>query len=140
MNKFGLIISILFIILFVIIINFSTKLGQKNNQDIETIKEVKTEAIEISIYNYVKAIENQIIINSMDMDNTNDIINGTYEVSKLEELGVVVARLHPTDGWVKIENNEIIDYSLLIPYNDINYVANYKTKNTSEIKKDNNIK
>lgn len=77
--------------------------------------ESKEEAIIQSALGYLDAVEKQSTTNMLDDDKLNDIKEGTYQVSELEDKGVEVKGEKVTSGYVVInEDGETSDYYLVI--------------------------
>lgn len=74
------------------------------------IETAKKGAAESSTLGYIDAVEKQIMINQLDSTKTN-IVDRTYSVEELTELGVTIKGTVPT-GNVTIENSQVSNYIL----------------------------
>jgi len=77
------------------------------------IEKTKVGAAKSSAVGYIRAVESQVVINTVDMSKE-DISDGTLEVSELETKGVKVNGNGPEMGTVTLEKGEVIACSLLI--------------------------
>ena len=74
------------------------------------VANVKKGGAESSALGWIDAVEKQSMINMLD-DNSNTLTDGTYNVSDLD---IKVKGEKPKSGWVKIEQGQVKDYSLVI--------------------------
>ena len=74
------------------------------------IETAKKGAAESSALGYIDAVEKQIMMNQLDSTKTN-IVDRTYSVEELTELGVTIKGTVPT-GNVTIENSQVSNYIL----------------------------
>ena len=100
------------------------------------IEKARKGSAESSALGYIDAVEKQIAINVLDSSKTN-IVDAVYETDDLNSdiYGVNVKGNKPeTTSWVKIEKNQVVDYSLKIG----NYIVNYnsETKTAKAVKGD----
>ena len=94
---------------------------------LNVIDNSKKGAAKDSAYGYKDAI-NKYYVTKLAEDTNFKINDGTYTVSDLKTMGVTVSGNEPSDGWVKLEKNQIVDYSLKFD----EYVVDYDN-NTKEI-------
>ena len=78
----------------------------------KTLKESRINAAQDSAYGYVDAVNRLYYSNSLNK--RDDVEDGVYTVSELKELGVSVTGSEPSEGWVELENNEVVSYSIKI--------------------------
>ena len=71
---------------------------------------------ETSAMNYVDAVNNRIAVSKMDADLSNDITNGTKDISDIE---VDVKGKKPTNGTVEIQNGSVVSAELELDGKDI---------------------
>ena len=74
------------------------------------VANVKKGGAESSALGWIDAVEKQSMVNMLD-DNSNTLTDGTYNVSDLD---IKVKGEKPKSGWVKIEQGQVKDYSLVI--------------------------
>lgn len=86
----------------------------------KVVKNANKSAVIESAYGYKDAINKFYATETLKNPNFK-LEDGTYNVSDLKNMGVSVNGTEPTEGWVLIEKNEIIEYSLKFD----NYVSNY---------------
>ena len=79
-----------------------------------------------SAYGYKKAID-QYYLSKMMADNSYEVIDDEYEISVYKSDGLTVSGEEPTDGWVKVENGEVTDFSFIIG----DYVVTYNAGTNS---------
>ena len=92
------------------------------------VENAKKGAAESSILGYLDAVEKQKIMNDLDSDTENDISDGLYSVSDLNQKGIKVKGTLPTEGWVQIYKGKIVNFSL----KDGDYYVNPKDGNVSK--------
>ena len=74
------------------------------------VANVKKGGAESSALGWIDAVEKQSMVNMLD-DNSTILTDGTYNVSDLD---IKVKGEKPKSGWVKIEQGQVKDYSLVI--------------------------
>ena len=90
------------------------------------IERARKGAAESSALGYIDAVEKQIAINTLDSTKT-DIADGVYTVAQLTAVGVNVKGQKPRDdSIVKVEKNQVVDYSLKIGDYVVDYDATKK--------------
>jgi type IV pilus assembly protein PilA len=97
------------------------------------IETARKGSAESSALGYIDAVEKQIAINTLDSSKT-QLVDGTYTVKELTNVGVTVKGESPeytekNKSWVKIKNNQVVDYSLKFD----EYVVNYDEKTNAPI-------
>jgi prepilin-type N-terminal cleavage/methylation domain-containing protein len=97
------------------------------------IERAKKGSYEQSANGYVDAIEKQIAINELD-SSKDPIVDKVYFVNQLTDAGVTVKGETPeyteeNKSWVKIKNNQVVDYSL--KFDD--YVVDYDKETNAPI-------
>ena len=73
----------------------------------KVIEQTRKGAAERTIDNYIKAVEQQIIINKIDFDETNDFIDGKYTVEDTKALGVTLKGEYPKSGYILIRQDVV---------------------------------
>jgi len=99
----------------------------------KTLKESRINAAQDSAYGYVDAVNRLYYSNSLNK--RDDVEDGVYTVSELKELGVSVTGSEPSEGWVELENNEVVSYSIKIG----NYVITKYSDSDMVVTKDGSI-
>ena len=101
------------------------------------IEQAKESSAESSALGYIDAVEKTISINMLD-STKEDILDGVYEIKDLSKYQIQVkGEIPSSDSWLKIENNEIVDYSFKIG----EYVVSYNLENNNRVvTKDGEIK
>lgn len=135
MDKMGKALSLLLVIaifscLVVYISNISTE---------KTVKETnntKILAYKTSALGYIESIELYAEVNKFNELPDDDINDGVYTIDDLKTKNVSFRGMQPSDGWVKIKEDKVIECSLQL--ND-GYVAN-KDSVDSDIKLEKNGK
>lgn len=90
------------------------------------IEKARKGAAESSALGYIDAVEKQIAINTLDYNKAN-ITDGVYTVAQLTTAGVNVKGQKPRDdSIVKVEKNQVVDYSLKIGDYVVDYDATKK--------------
>ena len=89
------------------------------------IENARKGAAQDSAYGYKDAISKYYVTKLSEDPNYN--MSGTYTTDELKTIGVSVSGIEPSEGWVKIEKGEIIDYSL--KFDDYVVNLNETTKN-----------
>ena len=97
------------------------------------VEDAKKGATEQSVNQFINAIDKQIAINQMNSDPTDDINDGTYDIPLDSKYRVKLKGQTPTDGWVKIEDGNVSEYSLVLG----DYTASYDGTNKIIVKGDN---
>jgi prepilin-type N-terminal cleavage/methylation domain-containing protein len=97
------------------------------------IETARKGSAESSALGYIDAVEKQIAINTLDSSKT-QLVDGTYTVEQLTNAGVTVKGESPeyteeNKSWVKIEKNQVVDYSLKFD----EYVVNCDEKTNAPI-------
>ena len=99
----------------------------------KTLMESRINAAQDSAYGYIDAVNRLYYSNSLNKrDNVED---GVYTVSELKELGVSVTGSEPSEGWIELENNEVVSYSIKIG----NYVITKYSDSDMVVTKDGSI-
>ena len=75
-----------------------------------------------SAYGYKKAID-QYYVSRMMADSNYQVVDDEYEISIYKSDGLTVSGEEPTDGWVKIEQGTVTDFSFLIGEYVVTYDA-----------------
>jgi len=78
----------------------------------DTMEKSRKDAAKDSTYGYVDAVNR--LYYSKSLNNEDDVEDGIYTVSQLKTVGVSVNGSEPSDGWVELENNEVVAYSIKI--------------------------
>ena len=65
-----------------------------------------------SAYGYISAVNRLYYSNSMNDEE--DVDNGVYSVSELKVMGLSFSGEEPKEGWVQLEDGEVVSYSLKI--------------------------
>jgi len=91
------------------------------------VEDAKKGAIEQSVNQFTNAIDKQIAINQMNSDATDDINDGTYDIPLDSKYRVKLKGQTPTDGWVKVEDGNVSEYSLVIGDYTVSYDGTNKT-------------
>lgn len=91
------------------------------------VEEAKKGATEQSVNQFINAIDKQIAINQMNSDPTDDINDGTYNIPLDSKYRIKLKGQTPTDGWVKIEDGNVSEYSLVIGDYTVSYDGTNKT-------------
>ena len=93
----------------------------------KTLDDSKKGVAKDSAYGYVEAVNRLYYSNSMnDID---EIADGIYTVSELDNMGVSIDGKKPTEGWVELKDNEVVAFSIKIgkyvitKYSDIDLVV-----------------
>jgi type IV pilus assembly protein PilA len=86
---------------------------------VSTIESSRKSAAQVSASNYIDALNTAIA--ARQVSNDTEIINGTYYLGELTDLGITVQVKKPTDGEVTIDNGVVKNYYLAID--------DYKVKN-----------
>lgn len=86
---------------------------------IGVIDDAKKGTIKDSAYGYKDAVSKFYVLKQFE-DSSYDF-NGTYTVSELNGLGVVVSGREPTDGWVKVDHGIVTEYSLIFEQYEVSY-------------------
>ena len=91
------------------------------------VEDAKKGATEQSVNQFINAIDKQIAINQMNSDTTDDINDGTYDIPLDSKYRVKLKGQTPTDGWVKVEDGNVSEYSLVIGNYTVSYDGTNKT-------------
>jgi len=78
----------------------------------KTLKDSRISAAQDSAYGYVDAVNRLYYSNSLNK--RDDVEDGVYTVSELKELGVSVTGSEPSEGWVELEESEVVAFSIKI--------------------------
>ena len=78
----------------------------------DAMEKSRKDAAKDSTYGYVDAVNR--LYYSKSLNNEDDVEDGIYTVSQLKTVGVSVNGSEPSDGWVELENNEVVAYSIKI--------------------------
>ncbi len=97
------------------------------------IEKSKRSAAYQNAIGYVKVIENQMIYGNVE-DDTKLLTNGTYVVPLDPIYGVTFKGKGPSSGWIRISNNKVNSYSLVIN----GYIINKNGDNVEIIKENEN--
>ena len=76
-----------------------------------TIDNAKKGSTIDSAYGYKDAVQNYYMSKSVT-DLNSEVPTGVKTVAELETAGLIVSGEKPTDGWVKLDEGQVIDYSL----------------------------
>lgn len=99
------------------------------------VEDAKKGATEQSVNQFINAIDKQIAINQMNSDPTDDINDGTYNIPLDSKYRVKLKGQTPTDGWVKIEDGNVSEYSLVIGDYTVSYDGTNKTITEGNVQK-----
>ncbi len=99
------------------------------------VEDAKKGATEQSVNQFINAIDKQIAINQMNSDPTDDINDGTYDIPLDSKYRVKLKGQTPTDGWVKIEDGNVSEYSLVIGDYTVSYDGTNKTITEGNVQK-----
>lgn len=120
MDKIGkalsLIIIIAIIACFVVVLNNMT-----TEKTIKEVNDTKILAYKTSVLGYIESIELYAEINKFNESVDDDINDGVYTIEELKNKNVSFKGSEPSNGWVKVKDNKVIECSLQL--ND-GYVAN----------------
>lgn len=75
----------------------------------KVIEQSKKGAAETTTRNYVKSVNNKVLTSKIDSDRTNDLEDGTYDVSEIE---VEMTGKLPTFGTITISNGVVTEVSV----------------------------
>ena len=93
---------------------------------LNVIENAKKGAAQNSAYGYKDAI-NKYYLSKMVNDNNYQVSNDEYEIAVYKNDGLSVTGEEPSDGWVKIVNSKVTDFSFKIG----DYVVTYDSSNDS---------
>lgn len=93
---------------------------------LDIIDNAKEKSVIDSAYGYKNAI-NQYYVSKMMADNSYEVKDDEYEISIYKSDGLTVSGEEPKDGWVKVVNGTVTDFSFLIG----DYVVTYNAETNS---------
>ena len=93
---------------------------------LNVIDNAKKETAIDSAQGYKKAID-QYYLNKMMLDDDYDVLDDEYEISIYKSDGLTVTGDEPSEGWVKVVNAEVTDFSFKIG----DYIITYDSKTNS---------
>ena len=93
---------------------------------LDIIDNAKEKSVIDSAYGYKKAID-QYYVSKMMADNSYEVKDDEYEISIYKNDGLTVSGEEPKDGWVKVVNGTVTDFSFLIG----DYVVTYNAETNS---------
>ena len=93
---------------------------------LDIIDNAKEKSVIDSAYGYKSAI-NQYYVSKMMADNSYEVKDDEYEISIYKSDGLTVSGEEPKDGWVKVVNGTVTDFSFLIG----DYVVTYNAETNS---------
>ena len=71
-------------------------------------------AAKTSVLNYIDAFEKTYAVGLVDGTGSSSLSNGYYKMSKISTMNVDAKGKVPTAGWIKVESNQVVGFSLVI--------------------------
>ncbi len=93
---------------------------------IDSIDQTRMYSIKSNALGYIDAIEKQVMLNDINLDEYDDIKEGTYTIDELDNKNVLFRGELPSTGCVAIDNvGSVVDYSLLYEEETKTYIVNH---------------
>ena len=133
MSKKGIVTIILILLgfaLFELVIFYVSREEQNNNleSNLDLINTIK-----ISVLDYADEINLKITSSYMNTDVTDDIYDGVYTVEELKNMGINRKSKVLVDGWVRIKNERVVDYSIRYIFGKTFFISNYINISNAEV-------